>query len=185
MNGRWRRSPASTSRLSKLRLFFALWPPCETAEALHGWALEARRANGGRVTRAEAIHLTLAFLGEVDESRLTSLKSISPKSRKHRLPIEEAGYWARNRIVWVGPYETPKPLELLAVDLGSELREQGFRSEKRKFSAHVTLLRKVREPQWLPRLPAVDWPVEEFVLVRSQLSAQGLRYEIVERFPLS
>ena len=33
-------------------------------------------------------------------------------------------------------------------------------------------------------LPQVDWPVNEFVLVRSILSSEGSRYAVLERFPL-
>jgi len=36
----------------------------------------------------------------------------------------------------------------------------------------------------LPELPAVSWPVEEFVLVRSRLAAEGPSYEVVGRYPL-
>ena len=104
------------------------------------------------------------------------------KGQRHSLPIEDARYWARNRIVWAGPFEMPKLLESLAVALGWELKEKDFRTENRKFSAHVTLLRKAREPQRLPQLPAIDWPVEEFVLVRSRLSAEGPLYEVIQRF---
>ena len=45
-----------------MRLFFALWPPRETALALERWAqgLEGRR------TPADKVHLTLVFLGEAD-----------------------------------------------------------------------------------------------------------------------
>ena len=46
-----------------MRIFFAVWPPAETARALAGWADEAQRATGGKATAEEKIHLTLAFLG--------------------------------------------------------------------------------------------------------------------------
>lgn len=166
------------------RLFFAVWPPRAAAEALHAWALEAQHATGGRVTRAEAIHLTLAFLGEVEEARVPGLKGLSVRAERHSLPMEQARYWPRNHIVWAGPLETPVPLAELAVALASELKAKGFRTESRNFKSHVTLIRKAREPGELPQLPAMSWPVEEFVLVRSQLSAEGPRYEVLERFAL-
>ena len=167
-----------------MRLFFALWPPRETAEALHAWALEAQRACGGRVTRAETIHLTLAFLGEVGEFRLSDLKSPGIKGEKHSLPIEQARYWSHNQIVWVGPRETPGFLLSVVENLKKELDSKGFKTEKRPFAAHITLIRKARAQGTLPPLPAVDWPVTECVLVHSQLAATGPRYEVLQRFPL-
>ena len=56
--------------------------------------------------------------------------------------------------------------------------------ETRAFQAHVTLIRKAREPRELPPLPAIEWPVGEFVLVRSALSREGSSYETIERFAL-
>lgn len=165
-------------------MFFAIWPPREAADALHAWALTAQRACGGRVTRADTIHLTLAFLGETDEKRLVELRSVSGKGGRHALPIEQAGYWPHNRIVWVGPQEIPGFLLSVAENLKKELESRGFRTEKRPFAAHITLIRKARDPGALPSLPAVDWPVTEFVLVRSRLAAAGPGYEVLQRFAL-
>ena len=178
-------SCASTSSLSKLRLFFALWPPREAAAALHHWASAVQRTSGGRVTRLETIHLTLAFLGDVDESLLPSLKEFKVKGERQSLPIEQARFWPRNRIVWVGPDAVSEQLNLLVENLREELREKSFAVEKRPFAAHITLIRKAREPQALPDLPELSWPIDEVVLVRSQLSAAGSSYEVVQRYPLS
>ena len=169
-----------------MRLFFALWPPARAASALHEWASQASRLAGGRVTRAETIHLTLAFLGEVDEEKLPSVVRAgrSTVGTAHSLPIEQARYWKHNRIVWVGPNETPGPLADLAADLKSSLEAERFKLESRAFQAHITLIRKAHEPRALPPLPPIDWPVDEFVLVRSVLSREGSSYDTIERFAL-
>jgi len=75
-------------------------------------------------------------------------------------------------------------LQALAGKLAVQLEERKFPVETRPFAAHVTLIRKASGPGELPALPEVDWPVREFVLVRSRLSAGGSRYEVLERFPL-
>jgi 2'-5' RNA ligase len=46
------------------------------------------------------------------------------------------------------------------------------------------LVRKARAAKSLPPLPALDWPVTEFLLVRSTLSSAGSSYEPLERFAL-
>ena len=165
-----------------MRLYFALWPPGETAAALHAWAVEAQRTTGGRVTRAETIHLTLAFLGDIE---LELLSGISIKGKRHQLPIEHAECWKHNSIVWAGPEQTPPELLDVVVRLSENLQERKLRVEKRPFAAHVTLIRKAGRAAALPPLPKVAWPVEEVVLVRSQLSAAGSGYEVLQRYPLS
>jgi len=165
-----------------MRLFFALWPPGESARALAGWAASVQRETGGKATGEANIHLTLAFLGEVEPGKaIAAARRVA--GEKHELPIEEARYWRENSIVWAGPRETPAALIALHERLSLELFREEFILERRPFAAHVTLIRKARRAT-LPPLPAVEWPVTEFVLVRSSLSSKGSTYEPLERFAL-
>jgi 2'-5' RNA ligase len=166
-----------------VRLFFALWPPRETAQALSDWATQACGQSGGKITGVENIHLTLAFLGEADaEKALGAARRV--KARRHELPIEAARYVKRNEMVWVAPAAVPLELTALAADLQRALRAAGFALEERPFAAHVTLVRKARMPRSIPPLPRVRWPVDEFVLVQSRTSPKGSTYEPLERFAL-
>lgn len=166
-----------------MRLFFAAWPPAETARALAQWAREAQRATGGRATAENKIHLTLAFLGDADEAKaLAAAKRVSAQA--HDLPIEEARHWRANGIVWAGPRETPPALLELFNSLQVELYKESFILERRPFAAHVTLIRKARAAA-LPPLPRVEWPIGEFLLVRSSLLPKGSTYETLDRFPLA
>ena len=169
-----------------MRMFFALWPPAASVEALAAWARQAQPLTGGTLTRAETIHLTLAFLGELSEDRARDAVSAARRvhGEPHVLPIEDAKVWAHNSIVWVGPKQTPPALGLLAQSLRSELSSEGFAIETRPFAAHVTLIRKARRAARLPPLPDTEWPVTDFTLVRSRPSAEGSSYEIVERIAL-
>jgi 2'-5' RNA ligase len=144
--------------------------------------MQARRSTGGRVTRADTIHLTLAFLGDTGAARAEAAIAAARRVRATRtaLAIEQAAYWKHNRIVCVGPRETDPSL---ADALCAELRAEGFMIEARPFKAHVTLLRKAG-PGPLPELPPIDWPVRSFVLVRSELSAKGSAYRVVQEFAL-
>jgi 2'-5' RNA ligase len=157
-----------------MRLFYASWPPPEVARALARWALEAQRDCGGRATREDLIHLTLAFLGDADPAA-ASAAGRAARVKATSFPLETARYWKHNRIVWVGPEKVPPPLAALARALG----------ETREFAAHITLIRKAREPrQPLPPLPALEWPVAEFALMNSRLEPDGPVYELLERFAL-
>jgi RNA 2',3'-cyclic 3'-phosphodiesterase len=165
-----------------MRLFFAVWPPAAAAHDLFLWAESAARATGGRRTTEGNIHLTLAFLGKADADRaIRAGKRVQGKA--HQLPIEEARYVRANRMVWVAPRETPPALSALHESLAMELYREEFILERRPFAAHVTLIRDAQRAQ-LPSLPEVQWPVEEFMLVRSTVSSRGAAYEPLERFTL-
>jgi len=167
-------------------VFFALWPPARTAAKLAQWARGLARDTGGRATRQETIHLTLAFLGEVDGDRVDAAIAAARTvhASAHRLPVTQAEYWPHNRILWAGPARTPAATQRLALGLNKVLTRAGFVLERRAFAAHLTLIRKARAPCALPPLPTIDWPVDEFVLVRSRLSNEGSHYDVLERFPL-
>ena len=159
-----------------MRLFFALWPPHDTAEALARWA----KAFEGRAIPAEKIHLTLAFLGGVDAGK-ASAAARKVRAGTFELPLENAKYVRGNEMVWVAPKETPEGLKALVERLHFELYRAEFILERRPFAAHVTLLRKAPRPKAMAPLPKVAWPVREFVLVNSVNGA----YRDVERFPLA
>ena len=162
-----------------MRFFFAVWPPDATARALEAWAHGVE----GRVTPAHKIHLTLAFLGNVEPDKaIAAARRV--EARAHALPIEKAQYWKHNKIVWAGPREIPAGLAALVQALHPALRGAGYTLEDRPYAAHVTLVRSAPPPRELPALPGVEWPVSEFTLVRSAVSSKGSAYEIVERFAL-
>src|SRR6185436_19398373 len=92
------RADAQALRCRVVRLFFALWPPAATVAALAAWAVQVQKAAGGRVTRPESIHLTLAFLGEIADDRVGDAvkAAVSVRGERHTLPIERAKVWAHN-----------------------------------------------------------------------------------------
>ena len=166
-----------------MRLFFALWPPADTAHALAEWASEVQQVSGGRASAEETIHLTLAFLGEADPARAREAAR-AVGGRRFQMPIDAAQYWRHNRIVWVGPAQMPAELQALVHELHHALKQNGFVPEARPFAAHISLIRKANPPGSIPPLPAVAWPADEYLLVRSVSTGRGSRYEPVERFPL-
>ena len=166
-----------------MRLFFASWPPRESAQALGRWASEVCNESGGKLTGVENIHLTLAFLGEADPDKaIVAARRV--QGRRHDLPIDVARYVKRNEMVWVAPAEMPLELSSLAADLRASLVREGFALEDRPFTAHITLIRRARRPRSIPPLPRLAWPMDEFLLVSSKTRSNGSVYEPVERFPL-
>lgn len=181
MDAKQHSSPPDTARL-----FFALWP----SEAISANLAEAGKnlleICGGRRTRKETIHLTLAFLGEVEPERIDDLLRLAGEihAPAFGLNLTRFGWWSHNRIVWAAPDETPVELTQLVDALRESLRGAGFRFDTKPFVPHITLLRKA-DCRGSP-LPAgeVEWRAEDFVLVRSVPGESGSAYEVVGRWPL-
>lgn len=173
------------------RLFFALWPDPGVRSGLHRAAVEAARHFGGRSTRADSLHLTLAFLGDCPLADLPKLEDAASRvdCEPFRLTLDQLGFWKHNRILWAGSREPVPGLSRLAGRLTEELQAVGCEvgpEAGRSFAAHVTLVRKVAEiPREMPVFPSLAWVCEGFVLVRSRLSARGSTYEIIGHRPLA
>jgi 2'-5' RNA ligase len=129
------------------RVFFALWPSPALASELVGLATVAAERYGGRSSRPDTIHLTLAFLGEVPESALPTLCALaaSIKAPPFELVIDRLGFWPHNHLLWAGCSTTPVPLQDMVLALQKSLIAAGFNPDRadRPFTPHLTLLRKV------------------------------------------
>lgn len=164
-----------------MRLFFALWPNDDLRAALHNLAREAQIECGGRVMRAETLHLTLIFLGEVNPAALPALREIQ---RNTPLPpcslsLDLLGYWPSNRIVWSGARTVPEELRATRSRLLHQLRAHGHRVSGAGFHPHVTLLRHARRaPTELVRRTFV-WPCSDYVLVHSIITPRGPIYRLL------
>jgi 2'-5' RNA ligase len=161
-----------------LRLFFALWPDDATRAALARSSLAIHGVAGGRATRADSIHLTLAFLGDCDPGRLGELKAAAAgvRVRPFELVLDEAGFWKHNRIAWAGATATPAALETLVSELRTALADAQFAFDPKPFVPHLTLVRKARPGFVMPGLDPTRWHVNGFVLVRSVIRPAGSDY---------
>jgi RNA 2',3'-cyclic 3'-phosphodiesterase len=168
------------------RLFFALWPTRKTAMALHALACRQAVRAGGRVTRMDSIHLTVAFLGDVPVGRIDALRAppADLAAPGFAMVLDQVGHWVRNGIVWAGPSEVPPALSALHTRLSDWVVSLGITLDTRPFRPHVTLLRKAARGELAEFRKPVEWQVNEYALVRSGRRADGSRYETIARFPL-
>ena len=176
------------------RVFFALWPSPPLASALADVALAAAQRYGGRSSRPDTIHLTLAFLGEVPEAALPTLCALASeiKVSPFELVIDRLGFWPHNQLLWAGCSTTPAPLQDMVLTLQKSLIAAGFTPDRvdHRFTPHLTLLRKVPlnsqpgsdEP--LPEIYPLPWHCSRWVLVRSHSNAQGASYQAIGEFLL-
>jgi 2'-5' RNA ligase len=153
---------------------------------------------GWRWVRPEGIHLTLRFLGDVDDSRDARARAVWREviagCAPFGLRLTDLGRFpprGRPRVLWVGVEETDPggALATLAERLESAARELGFDPESRPFRPHLTLARGGRpgipsDPAALGIRGSAEGRVREVVLYRSDLLPTGARYTALEAYPL-
>ena len=168
------------------RLFFALWPEPALQQAFFETGKTLFNLCGGRRTRRENIHLTLAFLGAVEADRFNRVIAVANQLEAPRFDLlfDRLGWWRHNQVAWASSSEVPRALSTLVKTLHSGLMQEGFKFDDRRFVPHVTLLRKAQCHDSILESPALHWSAEQFVLVSSTLHQGGPHYAIVKRWPL-
>ena len=68
--------------------------------------------------------------------------------------------------------------------LGRELAACGYVPETREFNPHVTVARKLAKPFDVSGFEPLHWKVDNFALVESRSCDAGVRYEVLESYPL-
>ena len=163
-----------------MKLFFALWPDAAVRAQLDEWARCLHAACGGRRMRAENLHLTVAFIGNVEDARAAAIERAADtvRARPFALALDQPGYWKDNRIAWAGASAVPAGLEALVTGLRGALDAQAIAFDHKPFVSHVTLLRDARKPAAMPRLEAIPWNVDGFALVESRAGTEGSGYRV-------
>ncbi|MDQ3820188.1 MAG: RNA 2',3'-cyclic phosphodiesterase [Acidobacteriota bacterium] len=159
-------------------------------ETLRGASQEARVS----WQRADNLHLTLKFLGEIERSRAAGLSEAasraSSQSQTFSLTIEGAGSFPPRgvpRVLWLGVSDSTGALARLQNILEAECSAKGFAREERPFSPHLTIAR-IRAPQGARTIAsshraigfeAFEFAVTELTVMRSELRPEGSRYTAI------
>jgi 2'-5' RNA ligase len=176
-----------------LRLFVAV--PL-TDEARHHMShLLDGGAIPGRLNHPDKWHITLRFLGEVDEvgkDRVSACLDGADLGVSFRVRWGGLGAFPRPskaNVLWVGVEQGFEHLEGLHETVEDALESAGFPPEDRPFRPHLTLSR-IRPQQDVTALVerteslGIAMPVDRIVLYRSHLGGGAARYEELESFPL-
>lgn len=178
----------------------AVMPPPQVLAELTGAVAPLRASRPDlRWSSQESWHLTLAFLGEVDESLLsglaTRMQRAAGRHSVQELAVRGAGAFprpSRATVLWAGIEADLPALEALARSVGAGARRAGAppAGENRKYRPHLTLAR-CREPAnvaglvlELEQFAGTPWTAESVSLIRSQLGAGPPRYEQLGTWPL-
>ncbi len=187
-----------------MRTFIALDLPKEIIKEIQGIQEVLKKQNlfTGKFTESENLHLTLKFLGEVEEDKIEEIKK---KLKEIKLDgfyceIGEVGVFTRSfiKIIWIklngkGIFDLQKKIDEKLVDL--------FEPEER-FMSHLTIARvkhvssivkdqnfSLEKKDLLDYLKSVKpkksrFFCNKFYLKKSELKPEGPVYEDIERYCL-
>lgn len=145
----------------------------------------------GKKTELENLHLTLKFLGEVDENLIEKIKEKlkNIKLKSFEAEIDEIGVFSEKivRIIWLhltNCSELQKQIDNTVKDLFSV---------EHRFMSHLTIARVkgVKEKRGFLeeleklKIPTIKFNVNNFRLKKSVLTAEGPVYETLEEYKLS
>ena len=174
-----------------MRLFIAMG----VSEEIHDYFLELQKkidTSLAKITLTKSFHLTLKFLGEVDESRKDNVVELLKKVKFESFSAElsNIGMFPNEnyiKVVWVGlePKDKINELQQKIDNCLSSL----FSKDKR-FHSHITLCRVkfVKEKkEFIESLKKINaekksFDVSDFRLIKSTLTPEGPVYEALEVF---
>lgn len=133
------------------------------------------------------LHLTLLFLGSVDDALEACLcRAIDPAAlpSRFRLMLDQSGVWPRSHIAWIAPRETPPALMQLNAALCDVGDRCGLARERRPYTPHVTLSRNFKGKVVAATVNPIQWDINELVLMESRPRPEGSVYSILQRWPL-
>lgn len=151
------------------------------------------------------LHLTLQFLGEQPDDRLSEAGAALEEAAAGAAPFTATlhGLGAfpgleRPRILWVGVAQGAMEVRALQARVAAALAARGFPPESRPWHAHLTIGRVFDERRWrreaspglreaITRLGSTGFgevPVASIALMRSDLHPSGARYSELRAFEL-
>jgi 2'-5' RNA ligase len=162
----------------------------------------ATAASPARISweRAEKLHLTLKFLGELEPARVEALtraaKRAAESVENFKVTLAECGAFPPNgnpRVLWLGLRDETKRLAALHARLEEECARENFPREAHAFHPHITLAR-IRIPNATARQLAklhretnfepASFNVHELIVMQSQLGTGGSRYTPLSKHEL-
>ncbi len=173
--------------MASRRLFFALEPPTPVRAEIAQIKQACAAQNRGSAVAENNLHLTLQFLGGVEESRIDAVMAAADplSATPFEISLDCFGYWEKPRALWLGPQITPVPLLALQRGLETVLQQRcGVELEARGYRPHVTLMRKIKQVEFLPQIEPLNWQVEQFSLMESVSTVEGVVYRSLRRWEL-
>jgi 2'-5' RNA ligase len=176
-----------------MRLFIAVELSSEARDSIEKIKVDFNLLRGIRFVEKNNIHITLKFLGEVEEEMIPEMISAlqKVKFKPFKLSLSEIGVFPNEnnmRVLWVDA----KPAEPLAeLKKRIDLALPGAR-DSHPFKNHITIARittgnteeiKAINNQIIKsKIEPQEFTIKKFVLYSSTLSSEGPIYEMIKVF---
>ena len=164
-----------------MRLFLAIQLSPSMKDALVN-AQNALYERGvrGNYSPEENLHLTLAFIGEYPDAErvLEALSAVTFAP----FPLRLEGMGCSGDLWWAG-MQASAPLAALARKVRHALAEHGVPYDRKRFSPHITLLRKARGQVPGVEIAPAAMTVDAVSLLRSDRGKSGMIYTELGRIP--
>jgi RNA 2',3'-cyclic 3'-phosphodiesterase len=167
--------------MGNARLFLALWPD----EAIRRELVRRRDAwnwpSGASPVADAKLHVTLHFLGSVDEARIPELmEGFNVPYAPFELELDTAKVWHQSIAVLEPSSKPPQLLDLHAA-LELEVARMGLEVEDRLYKPHVTMARRAGGATPPEGMEPVRWTVDGYALVQSKMGDGG-EYHVLHRY---
>ncbi|MFD2367013.1 RNA 2',3'-cyclic phosphodiesterase [Pseudoduganella sp. GCM10020061] len=164
-----------------VRLFLALWPDEAIRQRLTEWRDAWRWPNHAAPVADAKLHLTLNFLGSVEEERLPELVAgFEVPFTPFEVELGRPVVWHQS-IAVLEPLAIPPELIELHARLNERVAALGLPVEERAYKPHVTMARRAGNATPPQGLEALRWQVDGYALVQSKLGA-GAEYGVVRSY---
>jgi 2'-5' RNA ligase len=166
------------------RLFFALWPD-QVTRAKIDLLNQSLFCKHLKKVRPSNLHVTLAFMGRVDEKIERSIRGSIPDITAEQITIffDQLTSWSDAGVLCLTSSKQPQQIIDLVEQLKIVMGDCGVEVDSRPYTAHVTLARKV-QPNPTTILTSIYWHAISFALVESVSTPRGVDYQVLESWPL-
>ena len=179
------------------RLFIALIIPGEIKKKITEIRKEILpEGDKHKWEREEKIHLTLKFIGEVEDTKVEKISqslNFIENYFKFECRLSRFGFFFKKgiaKILWVG-ISTSNPIYKLVDEINDNLEKLSIPKNERKFKSHLTLLRlKNKESIDFIKsfesfvMPEINFYINEAALIKSELLPDSSKYTEIKKYKL-
>jgi RNA 2',3'-cyclic 3'-phosphodiesterase len=189
-----------------MRAFIAIELPQQVKDRLSRIQARLKKSEADvKWVQPQNIHLTLKFLGEIDEILLEKIKEIlinlAKDNAQFQIVVSYVGAFpslSSARVIWVGLKEGDEQTKALANGLEERIEKIGIPREERAFSSHITIGRarsglnrdkltqelKILGENFWNETEGLQFCVDKITLLKSTLTPKGPIYEILKEASL-
>lgn len=175
------------------RLFFALDISEHDKAVIAKWRAQHLTSSyqQSKTIPQDNFHITLAFLGLVDNSQqnrlitnMTQLRQQAELSGSLPLTLNQIGLFKKPQVLYIANTELPKALVTLHAQVNHLAYEEQLPIEERTYLPHISLFRKAKNLAINLSNPSIQIDTSSFSLYQSMPHSNGVQYTPIASWPI-